>query len=209
MRNILDSFDEFVGNEILTDREFQDYRSIYLDIYAHFRAQADGEKESINDDVVFEIELIRQVEVNVDYILMLVRRYLEEHGTGRDIEIRAEISRAVDSSPSLRNKKELIEAFVDSLTIDATVEDEWETFVAAKRAHDLDQIITEESLDPAATRAFVDNAFRDGAIPTAGTAVTRILPPVSRFSMTNDHATKKQLVLDRLGEFFERYSGLG
>jgi type I restriction enzyme R subunit len=209
LRNILDSFDEFAGNEILNDREFQDYRSIYLDIYADFRAQTDGERESIDDDVIFEIELIKQVEVNVDYILMLVRRYLEEHGTGRDIEIRAEISRAVDSSPSLRNKKELIEAFVDSLTIDATVEDEWETFVAAKRAHDLDQIINEENLDPAATRAFVHNAFRDGAIPTAGTAVTRILPPVSRFSKTNDHATKKQVVLDRLGEFFERYLGLG
>jgi type I restriction enzyme, R subunit len=209
LRNILDSFDEFDGDEILTDRAFQDYRGIYLDIYADFRSQTEGERESISDDVVFEIELIKQVEVNVDYILMLVRKYLEEKGTGRDIEIRAEISRAVDSSPSLRNKKELIEAFVDSLTVDATVEDEWETFVAAKRAHDLDEIITDENLDPAATRAFVDSAFRDGAIPTAGTAVTRILPPVSRFSKTNDHATKKQIVLDRLGEFFERYLGLG
>ena len=208
LRNILDSFDEFAGNEIFTDREFQDYRSIYLDIYADFCSQAGSERESINEDVVFEIELIKQVEVNVDYILMLVRKYLEEKGGGRDIEIRAEISRAIDSSPSLRNKKELIEAFVDSLTIDATVEDEWQTFIAAKRAHDLDEIIIGERLDPAATRAFVDNAFRDGAIPTAGTAVTRILPPVSRFSKTNDHATKKQVVLDRLGEFFERYFGL-
>lgn len=209
LRNILDSFDEFAGREILTDRDFQDYRSRYLDIYAEFRGQAAADKESIHDDVVFEIELIKQVEVGVDYILMLVHKYLEEHGTGRDVEIRAEITRAVDSSPTLRNKKDLIEAFVDSLTVDATVEDEWLTFVAAKRAHDLDQIINDESLDPDATRAFIDNAFRDGAIPTLGTGITRILPPVSKFSKANNHATKKQTVLSKLGEFFERYAGLG
>ncbi len=140
---------------------------------------------------------------------MLVHRYLEEHGTGRDIEIRAEISRAVDSSPSLRNKKELIEAFVDSLTIDATVEDEWETFVAVKRAHDLDQIINDENLgqyDPRLRRQRLPVTARSRP---PGLAVTRILPPVSRFSETNEHATKKQIVLDRLSEFFgERYFGL-
>ncbi|MGC9222197.1 MAG: type I restriction endonuclease subunit R, EcoR124 family, partial [Solirubrobacteraceae bacterium] len=208
LRNILDSFDEFAGNTILTDREFQDYRSIYLDIYTDFRSQADSERESINDDVVFEIELIKQVEVGVDYILMLVHKYLQEKGTGGDMEIRAQISRAIDSSPSLRNKKDLIEAFVDSVTIDATVESEWETFVAAKRAHDLDQIISDENLNPEETRSFVDHAFQDGQVPTTGTAITSILPPVSRFSETNDHATKKQAVLNRLTEFFERYNGI-
>jgi len=58
------------------------------------------------------------------------------------------------------------------------------------------------------TRAFVDNAFRDGAIATTGTAITKILPPVSRFSKNNNHAAKKQTVLDKLASFFERYFGL-
>jgi type I restriction enzyme R subunit len=207
LRNILDSFDDFAGDEILTARQLQDYQSIYLDFFAEFRKSADAEKESINDDLVFEIELIKQVEVNVDYVLMLVRRYLEEGG-GEDEELRAAIDRAVDSSPSLRNKKDLIEQFVDSLTVDAEVDEEWRTFVRAKRSSDLDQIIAEEGLDPEETRAFVEGAFRDGAVPTTGTAITRVLPPVSRFSPANSHAAKKKAVLDKLAAFFERYFGL-
>ena len=207
LRNILASFDDFAGSEILSARQFQDYQSIYLDLFAEFRKESDAERESINDDIVFEIELIKQVEVNVDYVLMLVRRYLEQGG-GEDKEIRAAIDRAVDSSPSLRNKKDLIEQFVDSLTVDAAVDEEWQAFVQAKRTADLDRIIVEEDLDGDETRAFVDNAFRDGAVPTTGTAITRVLPAVSRFSKDNDHATKKQTVLDKLGAFFERYFGL-
>jgi len=63
-------------------------------------------------------------------------------------------------------------------------------------------------LPPDETKAFVDNAFRDGVIPVTGTAITKILPPVSRFSKNNGHSVKKQTVLDKLGEFFERYFGL-
>ena len=72
LQNILTSFDDFAGNEILSERQAQDYRSVYLDLYAEFRGRAEADKESINDDIVFEIELIKQVEINVDYILMLV-----------------------------------------------------------------------------------------------------------------------------------------
>jgi type I restriction enzyme R subunit len=207
LRNILVAFDDFVSKEILSARQFQDYQSIYLDLFAEFRRDSDADKESINEDIVFEIELIKQVEVNVDYVLMLVRRHLEE-GAGEDNEIRAAINRAVDSSPSLRNKKDLIEQFVDSLTVDAAVDEEWRAFVHAKRTADLDRIIAEEGLDADETRAFVDDAFRDGALSTTGTAITRVLPPVSRFSKNNDHATKKRIVLDKLGAFFERYFGL-
>jgi len=208
LRNILTAFDEFAGNEILTDRALQDYQSIYLDLYADFRRDANAERESINDDVVFEIELIKQVEVNVDYVLMLVRKYIEEHGNGQDKEIRAAIDRAVDSSPSLRNKKELIEQFVDSLTVDAEVDDEWQHFVARKRSEDFDQIIADESLDADAARAFMDSAFRDGALASAGTAITAVIPPTSRFGKANVHAAKKQTVLEKFGRFYERYLGL-
>ena len=209
LRNILTAFDDFAGNEILTARQLQDYQSLYLDLYADWRTVSAADKETINDDVVFEIELIKQVEVNVDYILMLVRQYLDTHGELGDVEVRATISRAVDSSPTLRNKKDLIEAFVDSLTVDADVDGAWKTFVAAKRAEDLERIIREENLKPEETHAFVERAFRDGAVPTAGTAITRILPPVSRFSKANNHSLKKQTVLEKLAVFFGRYFGLG
>ncbi len=208
LRNILTAFDDFAGNEIITPRQLQDYQSLYLDLYANWPKLTVADKETINDDVVFEIELIKQVEVNVDYILMLVRQYLDQRGEPGDVEVRATIGRAIDASPSLRNKKDLIEAFVDSLTVDADIDGEWKAFVGAKRAEDLDRIITEENLRPTETHEFVLRAFRDGAVPTAGTAVTRILPPVSRFAKANNHSVKKQTVLEKLTAFFSRYFGL-
>ena len=208
LKNILTAFDDFSGHEILSEREFQDYQSLYLNLYAEFRSTSEAEKESINDDVVFEIELIKQVEINVDYILLLVEQYLKKKGTGDDKEIRAAIERAINSSPSLRNKKDLIESFVDSVTTKTKVDAQWQSFVATKKTEELERIISEENLNAEATLTFIDNAFRDGSIAATGTAITKILPPVSRFSKNNGHATKKQTVLDKLAAFFERYFGM-
>jgi type I restriction enzyme R subunit len=208
LRNILTAFDDFADQEILTERDLQDHQSRYLNLYAQFRGQAEADKEHINDDIVFEIELIKQVEVNVDYILMLVERYLKTKGTGDDKEILATIERAIASSPSLRNKKDLIDQFVDSVSITDQVDSAWSAFIATRRAAELNQIVTEEGLNPEETAAFVANAFRDGAIPLTGTAITRILPPVSRFSSGGGHAEKKKSVLGRLTAFFDRFFGL-
>ena len=208
LKNILTAFDDFAGNEILSERDFQDYQSLYLNLYTEFRSTSDAEKESINDDVVFEIELIKQVEINVDYILMLVEKYLKKKGSGEDKEIRAAIDRAINASPSLRNKKDLIEQFVDSVSTKAKVDAEWVAFIATKKAEELDKIIADEGLNADETKAFVEYAFRDGAVPAAGTAIMKILPPVSRFNKNNGHAVKKQTVLDKLAAFFERFFGL-
>jgi type I restriction enzyme R subunit len=209
LRNILQSFDEFAGNEILTARMMQDYQSIYLNLYQEFRSQGDAEKEPIHDEVVFEIELIKQVEINVDYILLLVEQHRTAKGDGKDKEIRAEISRAVSSSPSLRNKRDLIEEFVDSLSATAEVDSAWAAFIAKKRAEELDRIIEDERLDATATRAFVEAAFRDGGVQPSGTAITKILPPVSRFGPDGGHGVKKRAVLSKLGAYFDRFFGLG
>lgn len=208
LQNILTSFDEFIGNEVLSARQGQDYRSVYLDLYAEFRKYSDGDKESINDDVVFEIELIKQVEINVDYILMLVQKYREERGDGDDKEVRAEISRAVDASPTLRNKKDLIEAFVDSVSGDGVIDEEWRAYIEARSAAELAELIDDERLKPEETRDFVATAFRDGAIQATGTAITKVLPPTSRFAATGSHGEKKNRVLQKLEAFFDRFFGL-
>ena len=75
VKNILNAFDCFKGNEMLPERDFQDYQSVYIDFYQDFRPRTDGDKENINDDIEFEMELIRQVEINIDYILILVAQY--------------------------------------------------------------------------------------------------------------------------------------
>ena len=208
LQNILVSFDDFVGNEILTERQSQDYRSVYLDLYAEYRRDQNADKEQINDDIVFEIELIKQVEINVDYILMLVQKYRDARGDGEDVEIRANISRAIDSSPSLRNKKDLIEDFVDSVSATGEIDDEWSAYVAARREAELNEIIKAENLRPEEARAFIDAAFRDGAIQTTGTAIIKVLPPVSRFSASRGHSEMKQRVLTKLSAFFGRFFGL-
>jgi type I restriction enzyme R subunit len=181
---------------------------VYLDLYAAFRTTNDADKERINDDVVFEIELIKQVEINVDYILMLVQKYRDERGDGDDKEVRAAITRAVDASPTLRNKKDLIEDFVDSLSVSGEIDEEWAAFIAAKRDAELESIIADENLRPDETRAFLEAAFRDGQIRTSGTAITKVLPPVSRFAADGGHGEKKQRVIARFSDFFERFFGL-
>jgi type I restriction enzyme R subunit len=208
LENILVSFDEFVSEALLTDRQGQDYRSIYLDLYAEFRKEKDADKEQIVDDVVFEIELVKQVEINVDYILMLVEKYRDERGDGDDREIRAEISRAIDASPTLRNKKDLIEDFVDSITVDGEIDREWREFIEARRAAELDEIIASENLRREQAIDFIQAAFLAGGIQTSGTAITHILPPSPRFSPDGAHGAKKQRVIARLTDFFERFFGL-
>src|SRR5690606_9585182 len=128
LRNILVSFDEFADADPLTERDRQDYQSVYLELWHQRRGSTTAELEPINDDVTFEIELIKQVEINVDYILMLVEKYRDARGDGEDKEIKASIDRAVDSSPTLRKKKDLIEEFVERLSLDGDVADEWRAY---------------------------------------------------------------------------------
>ena len=206
LKNILSSFDEFAGNEILSQRDFQDYQSMYIDIYQEFNRRQDVEKENINDDIVFEIELIRQIEVNIDYILMLVAKYHESNCT--DKEILAEIDKAINSSIELRSKKVLIEAFIDRVNTSKNIDSDWYKFVKEQKEKDLKAIIEEEKLKPDLTRKFVDGSFRDGSIKTTGTDIDRILPPVSRFSGGGGRAAKKSSVIEKLLVFFEKYFGL-
>jgi type I restriction enzyme, R subunit len=203
LRNILTTFDEFAGGEILTERDIQDYHSMYIDLYAEFRQTADREKEDIIDDVVFEMELIKQIEINIDYVLSLIRKYHEDHVKNRELLI--DINKAIDSSVELRNKKDLINQFVSSLDAHSVIDDDWRKFVDKKKIEELDAIIANENLDRVATYTFVRNAFRDGVIATTGTALTKVLPPVSRFSPTGERTQKRESVLARLASFFERY----
>lgn len=85
---------------------------------------------------------------------------------------------------------------------------QWREFLQERRETELAQIIAEEGLIDEQTRKFVDGAFRDGAIPVTGVAITQILPPASKFSLDGGHAAKKRTVLERLQAFFDRYFDL-
>ena len=200
VRNILTTFDEFIGNEILTERDVQDYHSMYIDLYNEFRKGTEVDQENINDDLVFEMELIKQVEINIDFVLGLIKRYHEDHNKSREILI--DINKAIDSSLELRNKKDLINQFITSLDIHSIVDDDWQKFVEKKKIEELEQIIENENLDHDAAYTFIKNAFRDGSVATTGTAITKVLPPVSRFSPTGERSKKRESVLTKLTNFF-------
>ncbi|HJP96476.1 MAG TPA: type I restriction endonuclease subunit R [Candidatus Saccharimonadales bacterium] len=203
VRNILTTFDDFVGNEILSARDIQDYHSMYINLYNEFRKGTDADKENVNDDVVFEMELIKQVEINIDYILELIRKY--HAGNQEDKELLVDINKAIDSSVELRNKKDLIEQFIISLNVNSSVDDDWRKFVDAKKVEELNAIIADEGLDHDETYRFIDNAFRDGSLQSTGTAIAKILPPVSRFSADNSRGKKRETVLDKLTNFFNKF----
>ena len=207
MRNLLTSFDEFAGSEILSERDFQDYLGRYQDLRDEWKnRKPGGEKEDITDDIVFEIELIKQIEINIDYILMLVQKYHDSHCDDKEILIT--IQKAVDASPELRSKKALIETFIAGINDVSDVMLEWRTFVAEEKERQLVTIIQEENLKDEETRRFMDSAFRDGSVKTTGTDIDKLMPPISRFSGGN-RAEKKQTIIEKLKGFFDRFFGIG
>lgn len=206
MRNLLVAFDEFKEKELLTERDLQDYLGRYQDLRDEWKRKRENEELSdITDDVVFEVELINQIEINIDYILMLVKKY---HDTNcEDKEILITIKKAIEASPELRSKKELIDAFINGINDVDDVMLEWHDFVVKMREQELVIIIEEERLKDDETRKFLDNAFREGEVKTVGTDIDKIMPPVSRFG--GNRANKKKTVIDRLKAYFDKFYGIG
>lgn len=207
MRNLLVSFDEFKDKELITERDLQDYLGRYQDLRDEWKRKREaGESTDIIDDIVFEVELIKQIEINIDYILMLVKKYHDAHC--EDKEVLITIKKAIDASPELRSKKQLIETFIAGINDADDVMSEWHDYVVKQREEELQTIIKEEKLKPEDTRKFLENAFRDGEIKTTGTDIDKLMPPVSRFG-GDGRAKKKQSVIDKLKAFFEKFFGIG
>lgn len=203
MRNLLSSFDEFAGKELISERDFQDYLGRYQDLRDQWTGRRQkGESTDIIDDVVFEVELIKQIEINIDYILMLVKKYHDNHCD--DKEILVTIKKAVDASPELRSKKELIEDFICGINKVDDVMAEWHSYVSEMREKELVQMISEEKLKEVETRKFMENAFYDGEIKTTGTDIDKLMPPISRFG-GGDRAMKKQRIIEKFKNFFEKF----
>ena len=205
-RNILLSFDDFKDKELLSERDLQDYLGKYQDLRDEWIRLKDNEIADITGDIVFEIELIKQIEINIDYILLLVKKYHDSHC--EDKEILTTIKKAVDASPELRSKKKLIESFIMDVNTIEDVVTEWNNYVSEQREKELNQIIKEERLNPEETRKFLDNTFRYGEVKTVGTDIGKIMPPMSRFGSGN-RTKKKQTIIEKIQRFFDKYFGIG
>ena len=204
VRNILTSFDEFVEADPMTERELQDYASTYQDLHDKYAGEEKAEKVGVLDDVIFEMELISQIKVDIDYILKLIEKYKDSNK--QDREVIADIKRSVSSSPNLRNKKDLIEAFIESINPNASsVTEEWLEFIEKAKAEELHGIINEEGLKPEETISFINQCFREGEIKETGTEITKILPPIPLFTKARDSQEKKNTVIRKLKAFFDRF----
>lgn len=202
-RNLLGCFDKFAALDPLTERQRQDYTSQYNDLYEKFRHRVKHELEDINDDLQFEMELVKQVEVNIDYILYLVEQWHNDHCT--DGELRAKIMKAIDASPDMRDKKELIVAFVDALSPKSDVADDWMEYVNRKKREEFAALVAEEHLKPAEATEFIETAFLRGYVPEGGLELNGILPPINPFDPAANRQGKLRQVLEKLKTFFLKY----
>lgn len=201
--NILNSFDQFKEDKLLNDRETQDYHGMYQDIYEKFKKRDKVEAKDITEDIVFEMELIKQIEVNIDYILALVKKYYDSNM--QDKEILVNINKAIMSSPDLRNKRDLIIDFINSLNNNSDVYTDFENFMNSKRKEELDKIIYEENLNLEETYKFIKRSFEKGSVETDGIEISSMLPPMSMFTKDQARLTKKNKVIDKLLEFFDKF----
>lgn len=198
--NILRSFDEFAGKEIFTEADLQDYLSYYGVLYDEFKVVVT--KDDVSADIVFEMELVKQIVVNIDYILNLIKQYHDKHIL--DKEIPADITRAISSNPELKPKKELIERFITSLNAESDVMMDWSKFKEEQKEKELTQLIVEEKLKEEQARALVEKIFRIGQCEPSDAAIAEILPPISRFKAGLLAETKLR-VTEKLKVFFVKY----
>lgn len=203
LQNILSTFDEFEDKKILSERDIQNYHGMYIELYRSFRDESKAEKIDVSDDVIFEMELIKQVDINIDYILELVTKYNADNQ--KDKDVLADINRAIGSSLELRNKKDLILQFVDRLNVDSDVTNEWQRYISEKKVEELNTIIAEENLNAGITFTFMESALKDGTIPTTGALISEILPPISRFDEQGTRTATRERVFDKLTAFFNRF----
>lgn len=212
MQNLLTSFDEFTPDKfIISEFQMQDYLSWYnshYDIYKKEREANKGQTEKIDDDIVYELELVKQVSIGIDYILALVAKYHESNC--QDQEIKIKIQKALEASPDLKDKKELVARFVDSQTPSGEdILKHWEEYVKTQRRSDLQQIISDERLKEPETLTFIQRSFDDGYITTTGLDITKILPPMPIFGGgAAKRADKKKKVIALLEAFFKKYFNL-
>ncbi len=205
LRNVLSAFDDFTDEaKIVDEMRFQDYLGWYNKYYEDFRPNTpSGDKEDITDDIVFEMELVKQVQINIRYILELVQQYHDSNC--EDKEIIVKIRKQVDASPDMRDKRDLIEKFIAKMTPEKgkDVGNEWEQYIEQEKREQLDAIISEENLKPAETTAFMQRAFADGYVTETGTGIAKILPPSNPF--LPESGEKKQTVIEKLKAYLNKF----
>ena len=162
IKNVLAVFSDFSHDDVSMDEQsFEDYKSKYLDIYDKTRSNNALEKDSILDDVDFELELIHKDEVNVSYILNLLKLISGDKTEKGRAEKHKQITDMLSGEAHLRSKKELIEKFITETLVDleddADIEELFNTYWDKEKLKALNKIATEDELEPFKLQKIIDN----------------------------------------------------
>ncbi|MCU0442855.1 MAG: type I restriction endonuclease subunit R [Bacteroidia bacterium] len=200
--------------ELLKERTVQDYRSTYNDIRDWLRREKSGkeaEESKIDwDDVVFEVDLLKSQEINLDYILELI---FEHNKKTKDKDsLITEIRRVIRASVGNRAKESLVVDFINETDLDtlqdkANVIDSFFVFAQNKQKAEALELITEENLNEEAAKRYITNSLKREYASENGTELNALLPKMS--PLNPQYLTKKQSVFQKLVSFVEKFKGVG
>ncbi|MCI6988811.1 MAG: hypothetical protein MR902_04465 [Campylobacter sp.] len=212
--NILKNFDEFESFEPkLPDRLKQDMKSVYLELRDEIKASKSklefkNEPSVDFSDVVFEIDLLKTDEINLDYILQII---FEKAKNGDDINtLKSEIKRIIRANLGIRAKESLIINFIDGTKLDDLhgvddILEKFYTFAKGEKAKAINELVKDEKLKDGGDE-FIKRSINKGFVDEAGTSLNDIMPPVSRRG--GERATKKQNILEKIRKLVDIFVGI-
>jgi len=200
MQNILLHFDEFENKKILNDRQMQDFQGLYEDIRISFRDNI-NDKEKFNEDLIFEIQLLRSVTYDYKYIFELLSKCCDKEELNKQ---REDILRVFHSSPHLRSKQDLIEKFLNQPQTHNNLQEDFENFIKLYKKEEFEQIIKKHDLKQEASFEFMRTAFKSKKLESIGRDFANLLPDnIDIFSP--QRALKKAKAWEDFEKFYEKY----
>ena len=134
-----------------------------------------------------------------------MKQYHDSHC--KDSEIHVRIIKSIESSTDLRDKKELIERFIESMTATGDVYEDWQKYLTDQKKAEFEELVSEEHLKSDKAKEFIEMAFTRGYVPEGGLELNNIMPPINPFDPNANRQGKLEHVLNRLKSFFTKYFG--
>ena len=200
--------------KVPTERTIQDYRSSYNDIREWLRREKSGNEKDTSridwDDVVFEVDLLKSQEINLDYILELI---FENHKKLKDkAALLEEVRRLIRASLGSRAKESLVVDFINQTNLDnildkASIIEAFFSFAQAEQQREAEELISAEKLNAEAAKRYITASLKREYASENGTELNAILPKMS--PLNPEYLSKKQSVFQKMAAFVEKFKGVG
>ena len=210
-----EAFAEMQPIDMPSERSIQNYRSTYNDIRDWLRRQKDGEEKAKStidwDDVVFEVDLLKSQEINLDYILELIFEHNKK--TKNKSELIDEIRSIIRASLGNRAKESLIVDFINQTDLDvisdkANIIEAFFTFAQQEQKKEISALITEEKLNETEAKRYISASLKRGYASENGTDLNNVLPKMSPLTNPN-YLKKKQSIFQKVANLVEKFMGVG